>query len=44
MWWSHADTATYLRWLEAAAFRIETVRFVPEKQGGHALIVARAAA
>jgi SAM-dependent methyltransferase len=42
MFWDHADTATYLRWLTAA--RLEPVwhRYVPEGDSGHSLILARA--
>jgi SAM-dependent methyltransferase len=42
MFWDHADTATYLRWFEQA--RLEPVwhRHVPEGDGGHSLILARA--
>jgi SAM-dependent methyltransferase len=42
MFWDLADTATYLRWLNAA--RLEPVwhRYVPEGDSGHSLILARA--
>lgn len=42
MFWDHADTATYLRWLTAA--RLEPVwhRYIPEGDSGHSLILARA--
>lgn len=42
MFWDHADTASYLDWL--AAERLEPVwdRFIPEGNGGHSLILARA--
>ncbi len=40
MWWSHADTATYRRWLADVGLVIERERFVPEGQGGHQLVVA----
>ena len=41
MWWSHADAATYRRWLAAAGFLIEEERFVPEGTSGHTLVLAR---
>jgi 2-polyprenyl-3-methyl-5-hydroxy-6-metoxy-1,4-benzoquinol methylase len=37
MWWSHADAATYRRWLEQAGFTVDSEEFVPEGSGGHAL-------
>jgi SAM-dependent methyltransferase len=42
MFWDHADTATYLRWLTSA--RLEPVwhRYIPEGDSGHCLILARA--
>lgn len=42
MFWDHADTATYLRWLTVA--RLEPVwhRHIPEGDSGHSLILARA--
>jgi SAM-dependent methyltransferase len=40
MWWSHADTGTYLRWLSDAGLTIERETFVPEGNGGHTFIVA----
>ena len=42
MFWDHADTATYLRWLEAAGLAPIWHRFVPEGDSGHTLILARA--
>lgn len=42
MWWSHEDTATYLRWFEEAGLRVLWSRFVPEDDGGHTLVLARA--
>jgi SAM-dependent methyltransferase len=42
MYWSHASTATYLRWMESAGFDIGWRRFVPEGDGGHVLLLARA--
>lgn len=40
MWWSHADAATYRRWLADAGLVVEEERFVPEGDGGHTLVVA----
>ncbi|WP_427893793.1 class I SAM-dependent methyltransferase [Kribbella sp. GL6] len=40
MWWSHADAATYRRWLVAAGLTVEAESFVPEGSGGHALFWA----
>lgn len=42
MYWSHADRETYLGWLSAAGFSVVWDRFVPEGDGGHTLILARA--
>jgi SAM-dependent methyltransferase len=42
MFWDHADTATYLRWFEAAGLAPVWHRFVPEGDSGHSLILARA--
>jgi SAM-dependent methyltransferase len=42
MFWDHADTATYLRWLEAAQLAPVWHRYVPEGDGGHSLILSRA--
>jgi cyclopropane fatty-acyl-phospholipid synthase-like methyltransferase len=42
MFWDHADTATYLRWLDAAGMAPVWHRFVPEGDSGHSLILARA--
>lgn len=41
MWWSHADVATYRKWITMAGLSIEREEFVPEGDGGHALFVAR---
>lgn len=41
MYWSHADVATYRRWLEEQGFSIEWIRFIPEGQGGHCLLLAQ---
>lgn len=44
MFWSHADAPTYERWLTARGCRVERATFIPEGDGGHLLILARAAA
>lgn len=41
MFWDHADTATYLKWLEAAGLHPIWDRFVPEGANGHGLILAQ---
>ncbi|MBC8075677.1 MAG: class I SAM-dependent methyltransferase [Chloroflexales bacterium] len=43
MYWSHADGATYERWLHEAGFTVCWARFVPEGDGGHTLVLAQAA-
>jgi SAM-dependent methyltransferase len=42
MFWDHADTGTYLRWLQAAGMTPVWHRFIPEGNSGHALVLARA--
>jgi SAM-dependent methyltransferase len=42
MFWEHADTGSYRRWLEADGLTPLWDRFVPEGEGGHSLILARA--
>jgi len=42
MFWDHADTATYLRWLQAAQLHPIWDRFVPEGSTGHSLVLAQA--
>jgi SAM-dependent methyltransferase len=42
MFWDHADTDTYLRWLAAARLSPAWSRYVPEGDSGHSLILARA--
>ena len=42
MFWDHADTATYLRWLEAAGLTPLWNRYIPEGDAGHSLILAAA--
>ena len=44
MWWSHADVATYRRWLTAAGLTIRSEAFVPEGDSGHSLFWAQSAA
>jgi SAM-dependent methyltransferase len=44
MYWSHADTETYLQWLQEAGFEMQWHRFIPEGSGGHTLLLAEAAA
>jgi 2-polyprenyl-3-methyl-5-hydroxy-6-metoxy-1,4-benzoquinol methylase len=41
MWWSHADAATYRRWLTEAGFQVLREEFVPEGDSGHSLFWAR---
>ena len=41
MYFSHASSATYRSWLEAAGFSIIREGFVPEGEGGHQLFLAR---
>ncbi|MDQ1696710.1 MAG: hypothetical protein QOJ03_2063 [Frankiaceae bacterium] len=43
MFWDHADTETYLRWLSDAHLEPVWHRFVPEGASGHTLVLARAA-
>jgi SAM-dependent methyltransferase len=40
MWWSHADAATYRRWLSDAGLTIVEDRFVPEGSSGHRYLAA----
>jgi cyclopropane fatty-acyl-phospholipid synthase-like methyltransferase len=42
MFWDHADTASYLRWLRAARLRPIWHRYIPEGGSGHSLVLARA--
>jgi SAM-dependent methyltransferase len=42
MFWDHADTATYLRWLQAARLTPIWNRYIPEGTSGHALVLAEA--
>jgi trans-aconitate methyltransferase len=41
MAWSHADESTNVRWIEEAGFEVLEVRFVPEDDSGHSLVLAR---
>jgi SAM-dependent methyltransferase len=41
MYWSHADAATYERWLSDAGFELLRRTRVPEGKVGHALFLAR---
>lgn len=42
MFWDHADSGTYLRWLEAAGLAPVWQRYIPEGDSGHSLILTRA--
>jgi ubiquinone/menaquinone biosynthesis C-methylase UbiE len=42
MFWDHADTGTYLDWLQVAGMAPLWHRFIPEGDGGHTLVLARA--
>ncbi len=42
MFWDHADEATYLRWLEESRLTPVSSRYIPEGDGGHSLVLARA--
>jgi len=41
MYWSHADAATYERWLRASGFQIVERRVIPEGESSHALYLAQ---
>jgi SAM-dependent methyltransferase len=41
MYWSHADEATYLGWLDALGFDLRWREFFPEGAGGHSVVLAR---
>jgi hypothetical protein len=43
MWWSHANVATYRRWLGEAGCQVVAEEFVPEGSSGHSLFWARLA-
>jgi ubiquinone/menaquinone biosynthesis C-methylase UbiE len=40
MWWSHADSETYRRWVADAGLRLELETFVPEGTSGHTFVRA----
>jgi len=42
MFWDHADTDTYLRWLGAAGLAPVWHRLIPEGESAHSLVLARA--
>jgi hypothetical protein len=42
MFWDHADSGTYRRWLTAAQLTPIWDRYVPEGDSGHSLILAQA--
>jgi hypothetical protein len=42
MFWDHADTGTYLRWLQAAGLTPVWSRFIPEGDTEHSLILTQA--
>src|SRR5580692_7168775 len=42
MFWDHADTATYVRWLQAARLAPIWHRYIPEGSSGHTLVLAEA--
>ncbi len=42
MFWDHADTDTYLHWLNAARLQPLWHRYIPEADAGHSLILAQA--
>jgi SAM-dependent methyltransferase len=41
MWWSHADAATYLSWLQQAGLTITSQELIPEGTSGHTLFWAQ---
>lgn len=42
MFWDHADTATYMRWLREAMLIPMWDRYIPEGDSGHTLLLAEA--
>lgn len=42
MFWDHADTATYLRWLQSARLTPIWDRYIPEGSSGHTLVLTEA--
>ena len=43
MYWNHADSSTYIKWFSSAGFTIEETKYIPERDSGHTLIIARKA-
>ena len=41
MYWSHADEATYLTWLQEIGFTLLWTQFIPEGDRGHVLVLGR---
>ena len=41
MYWSHADEATNVKWIQEAGLRVHWTTFVPEGNSGHALVFAQ---
>jgi hypothetical protein len=41
MFWDHADTLTYLAWLQEAGFRLIWHRLIPEGTSNHTLVLAQ---
>lgn len=41
MYWSHTDAATYKSWIRAAGMQIVEEGFLPEGDGGHAVLLAQ---
>jgi cyclopropane fatty-acyl-phospholipid synthase-like methyltransferase len=42
MFWDHADTDTYLAWLQGAGLAVLWHRYIPEGASGHTLLLAQA--
>jgi len=40
MYWSHADTETYRRWLADRGFKVIQEGFLPEGRAGHSILLA----
>jgi trans-aconitate methyltransferase len=41
MFWDHADTSTYLGWLQEAAIHVRWHRVIPEGSSNHTLVLAQ---
>jgi hypothetical protein len=41
MFWSHADAASYRRWLTSDGFEVVKQEFLPEGDGGHELFLVK---